>query len=74
MQLYFETLTFAKLRCLLKLEYFDFVYIFIEYFDFVSHIWLIPINEHFIDNFRNQMKYFRSIQLLLNSLWHVTSQ
>ena len=27
---YFEPLTFAKLRCLLKLEYFYFVYIFIS--------------------------------------------
>ena len=36
-----------------------FVYIFNAYFDFVSHIWLIPVNEFFIDNFWNQIKYLR---------------
>ena len=32
---YFEPLTFASKRCLLQLEYFEFVCIFIEYFYFV---------------------------------------
>ena len=37
-----------------------FVYIFIDYFDFVSHNWLISVNEQII-----------SVELLLNWLWRV---
>ena len=42
---YFEPWTFAKLRCLLKPEFFDFV--------------CLHFSEFFPDNFRNQTKRFR---------------
>ena len=46
--------TFVKLRCLLKLECVDFVYIFIAYLDFVClHFHLFEWQ--FVENFRNQM-------------------
>jgi len=48
---YFEPLTFAKLRCLLKLEYFDFV---------GPHFHAIKKANFFTINLRNKIKCFCS--------------
>ena len=67
-------LTFAKPRCLLKLEY----YFWLCLSTFKSSILLtfslhiIRSSEFFVDNFRKQMKRF--VQPSLNWLWRVFNQ
>ena len=67
-KLFFEPLTFAWQRCLLQLEYFDFVCLYFHcvfalfgyVFIIILIISLIRRSEFFIDNFRDQVKRFRS--------------
>ena len=62
---YFEPLTFAELRCSLKLEYFDFVYlrfhwVYLTLFAYIKFIIINRRREFFVDSFRYQVKHFRS--------------
>jgi len=66
-QLYFELLTFAKLRCSFKLEYFDF-----EYFDFANlHFHYIQFEEVNFSLTILEIKLSVFGQPLLSCLWRV---